>query len=531
MSLNPYLIHHLLENSASKYSDKIAVKHKARTITFSELYEESMRMKGLLQGLGIRKGERVGILLDKSIEQLTSMFGISMAGAVFVFINPILKQKQIEYIIKDCDIKLLVTTSRHHKKSNLTAPASILYMDQAAAAGPFPCWYKVKDGLQADETCIHQIADDVACLIYTSGSTGLPKGVVVPHRTVVEGAQIVSSYLGISENDTLISVLPFNFDYGFNQATTSILNGATLVMHQFFMPKDLLKILEDEKITGFAGMNPIWVKLFNDKYSVKSAYDFPYLRYITNTGGKVPRSIVTKMRAFFPKTDIFLMYGLTEAFRSTYLPPEQLDKRPDSVGKAIPNVEILVVNSRGEECAPGEPGELVHRGALITRGYWNDPEKTKKVFRRNPLLNQQDHLNEIVVYSGDLAKKDEEGFLYFISRRDEMIKTSGYRVSPAEVEEVLIEIPGVSDAVVFGKEIENAEQIIVSVVETNHLSNDKKILIQECRKRLPGYMVPHEIHFEKAFKKTANGKIDRSFIKQKWMSKEDHDATSALRVS
>lgn len=525
MSPKPYLIHNLLEKSASTYPDKVAIKHKERTITFSELYQESLRMKALLLGLGIRKGERVGILLDKSIEQLVSMFGISMAGAVFVFINPILKQKQIEYIIKDCDTKLLITTSRYHKKNNLAVPPNILYVDEAAHEGPFPCWYKMKDDLKTDQTSVHQIADDIACLIYTSGSTGLPKGVVVPHRTVVEGAEIVSSYLNITENDKLISVLPFNFDYGLNQATISILHGATLVMHHFFLAKDLLKVMEDEKITGFAGMNPIWVKLFNDKYFVKSAYEFPYLRYITNTGGKVPRSIVTKMRAFFPKTDIFLMYGLTEAFRSTYLPPEQLDKRPDSVGRAIPNVEILVVNSRGEECAPGEPGELVHRGALITRGYWNDPEKTKKVFRRNPLLNQQDHLNEIVVYSGDLVKKDEEGFLYFISRRDEMIKTSGYRVSPTEVEEVLIEIPGVSDAVVFGKEIETTEQVIVSVVETNHLSNDKKILIQECRKRLPGYMVPHEIHFEKAFKKTANGKIDRSFIKEKYA----HSLTNGTR--
>ena len=531
MSLNPYLIHHLLEKSASEYPDKVAIKHKARTITFSELYQESMRIKDLLLGLEIRKGERVGILLDKSIEQLVSMFGISMAGAVFVFINPILKKKQIEYIIKDCQIKLLITTSRYHKKNNLTMPTSILYMDEAATDGPFPCWYKVKDGLRADETIIHQIADDVACLIYTSGSTGLPKGVVVPHRTVVEGAEIVSSYLNITNDDRLISILPFNFDYGLNQATTSILNGATLVMHQFFMPKDLLNVLEDEKITGFAGMNPIWVKLFNEKYTQKSGYDFPHLRYITNTGGKVPGSILTRMCAFFPNTNIFLMYGLTEAFRSTYLPPEELDSRPDSMGKAIPNVEIFVVNSRGEECAPGEPGELVHRGALITRGYWNDGEKTKEVFRRNPLLKGQGHLHEIVVYSGDLVKKDEEGFLYFISRRDEMIKSSGYRVSPTEVEEVLIEIPGVSNALVFGKEVETAEQVIVAVVETNHLSNDKKILIQECRKRLPGYMVPHEIHFEKAFKKTANGKIDRSFIKQKWMSKQEHDATSALRVS
>ena len=219
------------------------------------------------------------------------------------------------------------------------------------------------------------------------------------------------------------------------------------------------------------------------------------------------------------------MYGLTEAFRSTFLPPDQLDKRPDSMGKAIPNVEILVVNDQGEECTSGEPGELVHRGALVTKGYWNDPDKTKQVFRNNPLLKDQEHLHEIVVYSGDLVKKDEEGFLYFISRNDQMIKTSGYRVSPSEVEEVLIEIPGVNNAVVFGRENENAEQLIVAIIETNDVPLDKGAMLQECRKRLPGYMVPAAIHFEKVFRKTANDKIDRSSIKQKWSSPEAHDET------
>jgi acyl-CoA ligase (AMP-forming) (exosortase A-associated) len=515
--LKPYLIGHLLEESASRYPDKIAVKHKEQSITFGRLYEDSLKMRGFLRNLGIKKGERVGILLDKSIEQLISMFGISMAGAVFVFLNPILKNKQIEYIINDCQITLLITTSRYYKKNSLSVPAMVLYMDQADTETRIPIWCKIRDDLQADQTNVHQIADDTTCLIYTSGSTGMPKGVVVPHRTVVEGAKIVSSYLEITQNDRLISVLPFNFDYGLNQATSSVLKGATLVMHQFFLPGDLLRVLKDEKITGFAGMNPIWIQLFNEKYALNSDHDYPHLRYITNTGGKVPRSIVRRMRTFFPKTNIFLMYGLTEAFRSTYLPPDQIDRRPGSMGKAIPNVEILVVNDKGEECEPGEAGELVHRGALITKGYWNDPEKTRKVFRNNPLLKGQDHLNEVAVYSGDLVKKDEEGFLYFISRRDEMIKTSGYRVSPTEIEELLIEIPGVNDAVVFARENENAEQIIVAIVEPNGILLEKPQLLQECRQRLPAYMVPREIHFEKTFRKTANNKIDRSFIKQKWL--------------
>jgi len=290
-------------------------------------------------------------------------------------------------------------------------------------------------------------------------------------------------------------------------------------MHQFIFAKDLLNLLRDEEITGFAGMTPIWAKLFGGKHTLKAEMSFPGLRYITNTGGKVPRIVVERIRAFFPDTRVFLMYGLTEAFRSTFLPPEEIERRPDSIGRAIPNVEILVVNEKGEECAPGVPGELVHRGALITRGYWNDPEKTRQVFRRNPLLNGQDHLNETVVYSGDLVKKDEDGFLYFISRRDEMIKTSGYRVSPTEVEEILVEIPGVSNAVVFGRELESGDQGIIAVMETD--TSDVRALLAECRKRFPAYMVPHEIHCEPEFPKTANGKTDRSFLKSKWQGGMD----------
>ncbi len=523
--MKPYLISHLLEQSALKWPDKIAVKHKKRTITFAELYNESLKLKGYLLATGVQKGERVGILLDKSIEQLVSLFGTSMAGAVFVFLNPILKEKQIEYIINDCQIKLVITTSKYHRKNKTALSSSILCMDEPAPESSLPSWSSINDTIRPDETGVYQIADDTACLIYTSGSTGMPKGVVVPHRTVVDGAEIVSSYLSITDSDRLISVLPFNFDYGLNQATSAILKGATLVLHHFFLANDLLKVLQEERITGFAGMNPIWLKLFHEKFSLKSEYDFSHLRYITNTGGKVPRSIVSKLQAFFPHTNVFLMYGLTEAFRSTFLPPNQLDQRPDSMGKAIPNVEILVVNDQGEECAPGEPGELVHRGALVTKGYWNDSVKTNKVFRNNPLLKGQDHLNETVVYSGDLVKKDEEGFLYFISRNDQMIKTSGYRVSPTEVEEVLIEIPGVNNAVVFGRENENAEQLIVAIIETSDVTLDKGKLLQECRKQLPGYMVPAVIHFEKVFRKTANDKIDRSSIKQKWSSPEAHDET------
>lgn len=523
MTLRPYLIGQMLEDSAEKYPDKEAVKHKNQSITFAELYEDALKMKGLLIALGIKKGDRVGILLEKSIEQLISMFGISMAGGIFVFLNPILKKKQIDHIINDCNIKLLITSEKIRRSTALDIPDRFVFMDEKVENSNYPVWHQIKSTLDLNHTQIDQISDDTACLIYTSGSTGLPKGVVVPHRTVVDGAKIVSGYLGITNADRLISVLPFNFDYGLNQATSSIYCGATLVLHHFFLPNDLIKILREEKITGFAGMIPIWVKLFNEKFGIKTKQDFPDMRYITNTGGKVPKTIVDKVREFFPDTKIYLMYGLTEAFRSTYLPPEEIDRRPDSMGKAIPNVEIMVINKDGAECAPGEVGELVHRGALITKGYWNDPEKTHSVFRKNPLLNDQNHLDDIVVYSGDVVKKDAEGYLYFISRRDEMIKASGYRISPTEIEECLIAIKKVQNAMVFGKKLENGDQGIVAVLEIGNHAVKKTVVLQECRKSLPSYMVPQEVYFEKSFKKTANDKIDRAFLKEKWIKMDKNN--------
>ena len=519
--MRSHLIHHLLENSVSQFPDKTAVKDGDRTITYRELYEDSKKLGNFLRALKAEKGERVCILLDKSIEQVISFFGISFGGNVSVFINPILKKDQVEHILQDCGAKILITIKKEWEKYKIDLLIKIIYLDDTGDTErkddvSVIYWKEIERNIEKQRPADRQISDDIANIIYTSGSTGKPKGVVITQRVLVEGAEIVSSYLKITDKERIISVLPFNFDYGLNQLTSSVLNGATLILHRFFLANDLLRVLEREKITGLAGMNPIWVKIFNERFGTQKQYDLSNLRYITNSGGKVPEAIVKKMRSFFPQTKIYLMYGLTEAFRSTYLPPEEIDKRPNSIGKAIPNVEILVLNEKGEECRPGEVGELVHRGALITRGYWNDPEKTSKVFRKNPLLKDQEHLNETVVFSGDLVRKDEEGFLYYVSRKDSMIKTMGYRVSPTEVEEYLMKLDGIVDAVAFGKEVETGDQIIVAVVRTNSAQMDDKQIMAQCRKNLPEYMVPREIHFEKEFPKTANGKVDRTLLQKKW---------------
>ena len=259
------------------------------------------------------------------------------------------------------------------------------------------------------------ITDDIATIIYTSGSTGLPKGIVITHRNLLDGIDSVSEYLGITEKDRLLGVLPLNFDYGLNQLTSAVKAGASIVLHHFFVPGPMLKLIAEERITGLAAIPTIWAAVFNPKLTkldkILAEMDFSSLRYITNSGGKIPVPTVRRIRECFPSTDLFLMYGLTEAFRSTYLDPSEVDARPESMGKAIPGVQVEIVREDGTPCAAGETGELIHRGALIARGYWNNPSKTAEVYRPNPLLPKENRFLETAVYSGDLVRKDEDGFV------------------------------------------------------------------------------------------------------------------------
>ena len=519
--MRPYLVHHLLEDSAERLPDKLAIKDKHRSVTFAELHDEASRLKEYLLLQGLEREQRVGILLDRTVEQAMSIFAVSMAGCAFVVINPVLKKSQVEHIINDCDVRLLISTSAHLLKHDLSRPEQVLLMDQAEGHPASACWPLVAPSLSGGGAATRaMISDDLANIIYTSGSTGMPKGVVIPHRVVVEGAEIVSTYLQLTERDKLLGALPFNFDYGLNQLTTAMLKGCSMVLHDFFLPRDLVKLLREEQITGFAGLRPIWLSMFTSRFKVKEPgeYDYPHLRYVTNTGGKVPVDVIGQMRRLFPHTQIYLMYGLTEAFRSTFLPPDQVDVRPTSMGKAIPNVEILVVDHEGHEVDPGEEGELVHRGALVTRGYWNDPDKTAKVFRKNPSLGGQTHLGEMAVFSGDRVRKDEEGYLYFVSRADQMIKAAGFRISPQEIEEALLRVSGASNTVVFGKETDDhRDTVIVAVLETGGQElDDARVIRRRCRQELPGHMVPDEIHLEERFASTASGKVDRAGIIRKW---------------
>jgi acyl-CoA ligase (AMP-forming) (exosortase A-associated) len=482
---------------------------------------------------GVRRGERIAVFLEKRFELVLACFGAAAAGAVFVPMNPVLKAEQVAHILRDCGARVLVTSPERwaglaEAMAGCPSLHTVLLTDAATQSAVAPA------GLPAGAAAVswsdwqasppragHRVIDtDVVAILYTSGSTGRPKGVVLSHRNMVAGAKSVASYLGNTADDTLIAALPLSFDAGFSQLTTAFHTGARVVLLNYLLPRDVLATMARERVTGITAVPPLYIQL--------AALDWPatvgeHLRYFANTGGRMPRETLDRLRDRVPRALPYLMYGLTEAFRSTYLPPEEVDRRPDSIGKAIPNAEILVLREDGTECAPNEPGELVHRGALVGLGYWNDPEKTAERYRPLPAgvggREAALPLPEMAVFSGDTVRRDDEGFLYFVGRRDEMIKTSGYRVSPTEVEEVLYATRLVGECAAFGvdhPQMGQAIQVVATPPEgESHLQVDA--LLAECRRRMPAYMVPGGVDPRPGpLPRNPNGKIDRKLLSSQW---------------
>jgi acyl-CoA ligase (AMP-forming) (exosortase A-associated) len=387
----------------------------------------------------------------------------------------------------------------------------------AEVAVPTVAWF---DMMAAPERALHRRIDtDVAAILYTSGSTGRPKGVVLSHRNMVAGAKSVASYLHNHTGDTLLAALPLSFDAGFSQLTTAFHVGARVVLLNYLLPRDVLRTMVRERVTGLTAVPPLYIQLSQLEWP--AAID-ENLRYFANTGGRMPRETLQLLRAKVPSALPFLMYGLTEAFRSTYLPPAEVDRRPDSIGMAIPNAEILVLREDGSECAADEPGELVHRGALVGQGYWGDAEKTAERYRLLPGREAGLPLPEYAVFSGDTVRRDAAGFLYFIGRRDEMMKTSGYRVSPTEVEEVLYATRRVGECVAFGVDHATLGQVIqvIATAPDGSAALDVAALLVECRQRLPAYMVPAGIQARAGpLPRNPNGKIDRKLLSTEWLER------------
>jgi acyl-CoA ligase (AMP-forming) (exosortase A-associated) len=518
-----FLVHHMLRSSAERFPEKEALVHGRQRLTYAELWAKISNLAAGLRHAGIQRGDRVGIYLEASIPQVLSIFGISRAGATFVPINGQLFPEQVAHIVKDCGMRALVTS-----KSRLAGILEVLpqtpSLEFIVTTGEgetpdLPLTVYSLEALCASKTdsTWHEdsISKDLAAILYTSGSTGKPKGVMLSHTNVMAGATIVSTYLGITEKERILAVLPFSFDAGLNQLTTSIQRGGTIVLINFVFAREVVQMLVNEKITGLAGVPTLW-SLITQPNSTLTKQSLPDLRYITNTGGAMPQNVLKLLRAALPTTEVFLMYGLTEAFRSTYLPPNELDRRPTSMGKAIPDTEILVVTEDGKLCKPGEVGELVHRGPTVSLGYWGRPEDTARVLRPNPLMPPELGDCEKVCYSGDLVKMDDEGFLYFVGRRDTMIKSSGYRISPTEVEEAVFSSGRVRHAAVIGIPDETLGQTIKAfVVARDGEMVDTSAILGHCASRLPRYMVPQAIEVLNEMPRTSSGKVDYPALRRR----------------
>jgi acyl-CoA ligase (AMP-forming) (exosortase A-associated) len=514
-------LHHLLFNNPAQSSESTAVALKDNQVSFQQLTLQVQQQANSLKSLDLKRQQRVAIYLPKQIETVSSFLAISAAGGVFVPINPVLKAPQVAHIMMDCNVKILITSksrllslqSALHECTDLRTVVLVDTLSETLTDQPYevigwPAY--TKPICDQPQPPITQIDTDIAAILYTSGSTGKPKGVVLSHRNIIAGAESVAEYLNIQSCDRLLAALPFSFDYGLNQLTTCLLKGATCVLMDYLLPKDVINALEKYQITGLAAVPPLWAQLadLNWPESIDQ-----HLRYMTNSGGKMPKAVLQKLRSKTPSAQFFLMYGLTEAFRSTYLPPEQIDIRPDSMGKAIPNAEIMVVREDGSACAPHEPGELVHRGSLVSLGYWNDTAKTAERFKPVPGQLSGLPLTEIAVWSGDTVTMDEEGYLYFVGRRDDMIKTSGYRVSPSEIEEVIYASGFVKEAAAIGIEHATLGQAVVVVVSQQPDSNfNPQVLIDTCKANLPNFMIPAKIEVLADLPRNPNGKIDRKIL-------------------
>ena len=509
------LIHDVILRSARLAPDAEALVDGQARISYGALASQLDSVAAGLAAQGLEAGGRVAVYLDKNVENVASMFGATLAGGVFVPLNPQLKAAQVAHILADCQARVLVTSNARLRalapalgdcaglrqvvvtgsgeRAALPAHVTVVGWDEFLAQ-PVPAAKRPE-----------RIDADIAAILYTSGSTGSPKGVVLSHRNMVAGAESVASYLGNTPADRILAVLPLSFDYGLSQLTTTFSVGATAVLINYLLPRDILDAVEAERITGLAAVPSLWMQLARLPWPAGCT-----LRYLTNSGGAMQRPTLDALRQALPNATPFLMYGLTEAFRSTYLPPEQLDRRPDSIGKAIPNAQVMVLRPDGSECEPGEPGELVHRGALVSLGYWNDPARTAERFRPLRPVEAGLPLPEIAVWSGDTVRRDEEGYLYFISRNDEMIKTSGYRVSPTEVEEVACGCEGVHEVVAFGAAHPALGQAIVLVASA---SVGEAALLAHCKRQLPAYMLPSKIVVTgDALPRNPNGKFDRKLL-------------------
>jgi amino acid adenylation domain-containing protein len=482
----------MLWDTADRTPEAPAILEHETITSYADLRGRSAGIAEGLRRAGVGPGDRVGIFLDRGADAAASFFGVAAVGGVAVIINETLKPRQVEHILGHSGARTLVASQQllRRQPRALDTSAAILDVAHLPAHG--------------DGEPEFRIGQDIAEIIYTSGSTGLPKGVTVTHSNIWAGARAVSDYVQITAQDRIASLLPFSFDYGFNQLLCAVLTGAALVVERSPLPEQIVTSLRAHRVSVLPCVPALWLRLLT---APSFETPLPALRAMTNTGGRLPAAAVRRLREQQPRAKLFLMYGLTEAFRATYLPPELVDEHPDSIGRAIPGSEIMVLREDLTPCDVGEVGELVQRGPTVAAGYWNDPETTNRVYRPNPLRTEGAPTAERVVFSGDLVRRDEKGLLYFMGRRERMIKTLGFRVSPDEVADVVF-ASGEAAEVLVGTEPDpvRGDQIVAYVV----LKPGGRVEALEgyCRVELPRYMQPARFEVCSEIPRTTSGKFD-----------------------
>ena len=515
-------LHDIITQAAIQYPNRSALHYKTGTLNYSELAQQTALAAIRLQDVDVQRFDRVAVYLPKQFETVISLFACSMAGAVFVPVNPGLKAAQVAHILQDCNVRVLITSK--DRLASLTQELThcsdlhtvlLTDSDNNTSLGHIQLKPYQQHSHSKLKHYAHATDQDMAAILYTSGSTGKPKGVVLSHRNMLVGAQSVSSYLNNTADDVILALLPLSFDYGLSQLTTAFLTGASVVLLDFFLVQDVVRTVQQHGVTGIAGVPPLWAQLAKANWAPGST---DTVRYLTNSGGAMPLPLLAQLQHIFSRAEPYLMYGLTEAFRSTYLPPSELKHRPGSMGKAIPNAEVVVVREDGSLCGPNEPGELVHRGPLVSLGYWNAPEKTAERFKFDPVAPKGIQLPQLAVWSGDTVRYDEDGVLYFTGRRDEMIKTSGNRVSPTEVEEAVYQLsPQLQDVAAIGvPHAELGQAILVLLACKDGEVPDTTAWLNQLKRSLPNFMHPKVLLVHPALPKNANSKIDRKLLSEQY---------------
>ncbi len=515
------LVHQFLETSAGRQGEKIALVCGDRRASYAELESEASRIATALAHLDVQAQDRVIILMENSIASVVALFGILKAGAIFIMLNSTLKPRKLNYILRDSGAKVVIAHARH--KETLAAAGvgatdlrHIIWYAAADEDLPLDCpqgpaaisWSQALSNTKGRVPARRILDIDLATIIYTSGSTGEPKGVMSTHLNMVSVARSIMQYLQNTPEDIIFNALPLAFDYGLYQVLMAFAFGGSVILEKSFMyPLSIVSQIAAEKVTGLP-LVPTMLALLLEKCDL-AGEDLHALRYVTNTAAHLPQPLIKKLRAQLPRVRIYAMYGLTECKRVAYLPPEDIDRKPGSVGLPIPNTQVFILDAQGREAAPGEIGELVVRGANVMQGYWNAPAETARTFRTGR------YRSDALLFSGDLFKKDEEGYLYFIARKDDLIKTKGERVSPKEIENALFELEGICEAAAFGiPDTIDGQSIVACVAIKADFGLTRQMILSHCRKNLESFMMPKRLEVFPSLPKKPNGKIDRQILYQ-----------------